>query len=196
MEGTDISTGQKANFTEDRTYYGNSCSNTWKNEPPYYGGSTVACSIRIVETRDNEYQNIGTYYHFQAASSGSGAAVTTENAIIPDSFCPLGWQLPYGGTSGDYYDKSRSFRYLFSRYGTYVDSFGLETLSYPFSYNPNGSYSWGTISVMQATRTGHYWSSNVSSQRAFRLHISGNTTEGLLDKNGGVAIRYVSGLAT
>ena len=125
-------------ITHNHTYYGNGCPNGWGTDGD--GGSTTPCSTRIVQSSDDENQKNGTYYTFQAASSGSGATIATQNTNIPDTFCPLGWQLPYGGTGGDYYDKSKSYKYLLDEYG-YMDSTeegGYGAMSYPLSNNPGG----------------------------------------------------------
>ena len=147
VEGTDIHTGHMdGDLNNDHTYYGNGCPNGWDSSvgPPTYGGSTTACSIRIVQTADGEDQSIGTYYHFNAAASGSGGTtIIADNSIVPDSFCPLGWQLPYGGTGGDYYDKSKSWKYLLNTiYGIEYEKIisGVKVASYPFSLNNSGSY--------------------------------------------------------
>ena len=144
MEGTDIQQIDTDN-THNHTYFGNGGNNQ----------VTVAGPTNLTTTYDNEGQSIGTYYNFQAATSGTGATVSTANANSPDTFCPLGWQLPYSGKGGDYYDQSRSWNYLLATYGidTAIDD---ETQtqkfrSYPFSVIYAGNYNWetGTLAYFQ-----------------------------------------------
>ena len=196
MEGTDVYQYKDADRNSDHTFIGNGCPNQWENNPPYYGGSTTACSKRILKTEDGEDQLTGVDYSFQAAASGSGGTtVTADNTNSPDSFCPLGWQLPYGGSGGDYYDKSKSWRYLFTQYnipydqGQGIDKVGL----YPFSYIHSGAYSWSLGVLMQQGSTGHYWSlSSSTSHQAYRLHFMWQRyTVQALDKSNGGSLRCV-----
>ena len=143
MEGTNINYPDTDN-SHDHTYEGNGCSNGGP-------GSKNSCSTNMTKTYDSEDQSIGSYYNFQAATSGSGAAITTDNTNTPDTFCPLGWQLPYDGTGGDYYDKSKSWIYMFVAYG--IDITAQQTSqqqkmrSYPTSIIYTGNYRWdqGTL---------------------------------------------------
>ena len=165
-------------YSHDHTYYGRGCSNGWGSDGS--GGSITPCADsdaggRYVETADNETQKNGTYYNFQAASTGSGGAITTDNTNSPDTFCPLGWQLPYSGTSGDYYDKSKSWNYLLTTYsielddGTEVDASKIK--SYPFSYVYSGYYYWTVGRLYHQSVNGYYWSSTiVSSTNAYLLY--------------------------
>ena len=151
----------------DHTYYGNGCSGG--------DGSATPCSTRIIQTADSENQKNGTYYHFQAATSGSGGAITTDNTNSSDTFCPLGWQLPYSGTGGDYYDKSKSWNYLFTTYGVAFDAGttadATKIKSYPFSYVYSGNYNWITGRLYNQSGNGGYWSSTVfSSTNAYYLY--------------------------
>ena len=135
MEGTNIYFPD-TDRTHDHTYYGNGCPNRQDQTiPDTWGGSEVACSTRLTQTYDGETQKIGTYYDGQAGSSGSGETVAEENANYPDTFCPLGWQLPYAGTGGDYYDKSKTWRFLYNTTYHYVSGAGIGNTisSYPFS---------------------------------------------------------------
>ena len=157
MAGTDIHLVD-TNVNHDHSFFGNGCVTTWDTTDPYYGGSLVACSSRIVNTVDDEPQSTGSFYSFQAASSGSGATVTTENAIIPDTFCPLGWQLPYDGTGGDYYDKSKSWRFLFNKYGYSMQGDSTPMRSYPFSNILSGWYQF-TVGAFQEMTKMSYWHS-------------------------------------
>ena len=135
VEGTNVSAYADPLRWHDHTYYGNGCSNVWdSSNPPTYGGSITACSTRITETSDNENQKIGTYYNYHSVTAGTAEDHNIDNEVINDSVCPLGWQLPYGGTGGDYYDKSKSWKYLYDQYSITNDSSGSATIrSYPFS---------------------------------------------------------------
>ena len=150
----------------DKTYYGRGCKNTWGTDG--LGGSATPCPDsdaggRYVTTADSETQKNGTYYHYQAATSGSGGSITTGNDA-PDTFCPLGWQLPYSGTGGAYYDKSKSWNYLFNKYSIVDDeTSATKVKSYPFSYVYSGFYFWGTGRLYNQSNGGLYWSSTVFS---------------------------------
>ena len=193
MEGTpadltiykDDTTGYQL---RDHTYYGNGC-------PSGYG-ETTPCSTRIVETSDNENQKNGTYYHFQAATSGAGGAISTDNTNSSDSFCPLGWQMPYGGTGGDYYDKSKFWNYLFNKYSIVDDeTSATKVKSYPFSYVYSGFYHWNTGRLYNQSNNGNYWSSTVvSSTLAYSLHAwsSGVRPASTGGKADGFALRCVT----
>ena len=169
MEGTDVETGYKdSNITHDHTFFGNGCRVTWAE-----GGSPEACSTRIVSTYDSEDQKNGTYYQYQAASSGSGAAVAVKYTATPDSFCPLGWQLPYGGTGGDYYDQSRSWKYLFEAYSINGDQSGSNKIrSYPLSYIFSGIYNYADGLLRYFGSHGMYWSETIyNGTQTFRFYL-------------------------
>ena len=135
----DIPGYQDANAYHDHSFYGNGCL-----QEDVQGGvsySYETCSTRVIGTYMNaEYQDIGVYYNYQATSAGSGASLNTDNANIPDTFCPLGWQIPYGGTGGDYYDKSRSWRFLFNKYNALTTDKKLG--SYPLDFVLSSHYGW------------------------------------------------------
>ena len=155
MTGTD--TLADGNFGHDHTYYGFGCTNPWTSEGEI---STKSCSVRLVATRNNvEIQDIGVYYNFSAAASGSGSQLTTDNANIPDTFCPLGWQLPYSGTGGDYYDKSKSWKFLFAKYSMVNDTPSAQkTNAYPFDYIYSGFYYYDNGALFAVTSGAHLWS--------------------------------------
>ena len=177
MEGNpvDLTVYIDDNIDHDHTYFGNGCPNGWGTDGD--AGSTTPCSTRIVQSSDDENQKNGTYYTFQAATSGAGSAIVTHNAIVPDTFCPLGWQLPYGGTGGDYYNKSKSWIYLFNVYnisfndGSIDDVYKLK--SFPLSYINSGILNWNNGMLYYLNKissgTGLYWSSTSSNEAAFRL---------------------------
>ncbi|MBR2600580.1 hypothetical protein IKE07_00355 [Candidatus Saccharibacteria bacterium] len=160
MEGTNI-VHQDLSWGHDYTYYGNGCEKIWAE-----GGSEESCSTRIVKSFDDENQYIGVYYHFQAATSGSGNMATSpDNTNISDTFCPLGWQMPYSGTGGDYYDKSKSWNYLFNRYG--YDENGANNnkiRSYPFGYVWGGFYDWSQGKLFHLNNDAEYWSITKSTE--------------------------------
>ena len=155
----------------DHTYIGNGC--------PGGSGTASPCSTRIIKDGNDEDQKNGTYYHFQAATAGSGGAIETDNANAPDTFCPLGWQLPYSGTGGDYYDKSKSWRNLFNTYGITYDDGGAaqatKIRSYPFSYVLSGSFIWDSGLLFLFTEHALYWSSSITSDyTSYRLNSWAN----------------------
>ena len=198
MEGDSLASGGSTT-NRDRTFYGNGCPNFWKDEPPLYGGSDTACSTRIVQTTDNESQKNGTSYSYMAASSGSGGTgLTSDNTIVSDTFCPLGWQLPYGGTGGDYYDKSRSWKYIYSS-----TMYSESTLGrYPISLAPAGYFNFESGTAYIQEWYGDY-SSSTSKAAAlnYRIRVSRQTGQSLpadstVGKSIGLAIRCVPKLAT
>ena len=153
VEGTDISS-QDVDINHDHSYFGNGCA-------AEEGGSTISCTDNKVLTQDNEEQIIGVYYNYQSATSGSGATEATDNTNVSDSFCPLGWQLPYGGTGGDYYDKSKSIKYLFDDYNiSSIESAKIR--SYPFSLIRAGSYNWNNGKLWHMSIVGNYWYSTIN----------------------------------
>ena len=161
MAGTDIYRYKDTSVNHDHTYYGKGCSNGWDS------GSRVSCSIETVTTFDSEIQDIGTYYTFQASSVGSANTEPSEDfASVPDTFCPLGWQLPYDGTGGDYYNKSKSWKYLFGLYGIDDSTAGIHKLdSYPTSYVMNGMFNINYGEIYVAGMNGFYWSSSLPTSK-------------------------------
>ena len=163
--------------TNDHTYYGRGCKNDWGTNGE--AGSQTPCADsdaggRYVTTADGETQKNGTYFNFQAATVGAGGAMATDKTDSSYTFCPLGWQLPYSGTGGDYDDKSKSWNHLFKSYdlhigdGTTTDATKIK--SYPFSYVYSGHYHWTTGRLYYQGRNGYYWSSTVvSSTNAYVL---------------------------
>ena len=185
LAGTNISHVDAA-YDHDHTYYGNGCSNSWGTSGE--GGSIYSCPAtddgttpghdgaaggRIVKTYDNEEQKNGTYYHYEAASVGEGSKISTNNANVPDTFCPTGWQLPYSGTGGSYYNASKSWSYLFTTYGYGDNESGNENArSYPLSYVYSGTYYWSTGRLYVQTVSGTYWpSSDYTSTNSYRLRM-------------------------
>ena len=199
MEGTDIYTGNKdTSAAHDHTYYGNGCSNGWGTGGD--GGSSTSCTTRLVTTYDSvEIQKNGTYFHFQAATSGSGGSINTDNTDAPDSFCPLGWQLPYGGTGGDYYDKSKSRYFLLGKYN-YGDNLNgnIGVMSYPLDYVYNGRYRWSSALLYFQGNQSAYWhltSSTGGTAPSFILWYGSVKIASIADKADGDALRCVLGIS-
>ena len=164
MEGTYILKYATAN--DAFTYYGNGCPNLWDDSKPGHGGSDVSCSTRIVQTSDSENQKNGTYYTFNSLAAGSGGTtLSVDNTNAPDSFCPLGWQAPYSGSGGDYYDKSRSWNYLLIQYG-YNEKTTEQRIntfqSFPLSGVPAGLMQMGVGRLFYQSKGRYYWSSTAS----------------------------------
>ena len=155
------------NIYHDQTYYGLGCPSKGST------GYDVPCTSRITPTKNDGDEDIGVYYKYQAATSGSGAGSKDTYTNSPDTFCPLGWQLPYVGTGGDYYDQSKSWKYLFNRYGYDNTPAGKEGIwAYPLSYIFAGHFYWNKGSLSGLNGDSHYWSSTVDSEwAAFRLYI-------------------------
>ena len=169
MEGTpaDLTVYADDAINHNHTYYGNGCYGSQAE------GVKTPCSTRLTDTADGETLENGTYYHFQAATAGTGAAIETDNTNTPDSFCPLGWQLPYGGSGGDYYDQSKSGKYLLVQYGAWDNTEGLKMLKYPLSFVYAGGYNWeiGTLNSFGAG--GYYITSTIHTWRSmYRISTS------------------------
>ena len=157
MAGTDISDKADGLVAHDHTYFGNGCPGD-DSQPESY----ESCSSKTEPTFDGETQNIGSYYNFQAATASSGVALSEANTIAPDTFCPLGWQMPYSGTGGDYYDKSRSWKVLTEEYEYGDTSSGAAGLkSYPIDYVYSGNYFWNRGRLYALNNNGYYWSSTI-----------------------------------
>ena len=208
MAGTpaDLTVYRDTSYLHDHTYYGRGCKNSWGISGE--SGSQTPCidsdaGGRYVTTADGETQKNGTYYHFQTASVGTGGAMTTDKTESPNTFCPLGWQLPYSGTGGDYDDKSKTWNHLFKSYslhfgdGTSTDATTVR--SYPFSYVNSGAYSWATGLLYLQSDYGRYWSSTLFSDSnvySLRIGYSNVRPADIISKNFGVAIRCINYLAS
>ena len=198
VAGTDVT---KNIVFWEQTYYGNGCDNGWSGEdPPAYGGSGVSCSTRIVKTLDGEDLQIGTYYSFVAANAGTGGdGSSTDNSNPPDTFCPLGWQMPYGGSGGDYYDQSRSWKYLFTRYNIQYNQQGIVKMkSFPLSYISSGVYI-TNAGLYRMSDMGYFYSSTVYNYKTaygMRVTILDHGPDTPFDVLAGVSLRCGVGLAT
>ena len=201
MAGTNVSFGDN-DLNNDHVFYGNGCPNGWDDSKPNAGGSTVACDSSTATTMDGETLSTKTVYSFQAATSGAGSTVITANANSPDTFCPLGWQLPYGGTGGDYYDKSGSWDYLFNAYSIPLSGnsgTGARKLrSYPISVVLGGRYYWPTASLFVHRTAGHFWSKTASTTgnvEAYKMNVwtSGDAINSNVpySKGNGLSVRCV-----
>ncbi len=174
MEGTDVHTGNVDDQPKnDHTFYGNGCENSYDSSLPYQGGSATACSTRLVSTLDPEMQKNGTYFTFSAATSTSGGSISSDNTNAPDTFCPLGWQLPYSGTGGDYYNQSRSWSYLFQKYSIISNRASVIRIrSYPFDYVYSGHYSLASAALFRQGNNYSSWSiTNNMSEYAYRISV-------------------------
>jgi len=189
VEDTDLKLYKDTDTSKVHSFYGLGCPQ---------GESPKTCNIRIVETYDNEYQEIGTYYTHPAATSGASSTISTDNTNTPDTFCPLGWQLPYSGTGGDYYDKSRSWKYLFRQYGY---DFGNNqqtwrdfTMKYPMSYIDSGRFNFRTAMIGSASDSGFYWSETVNHNAlAYNMILrTSNISQATYGKNDSLALRCTS----
>ena len=177
-----------SNRANDHTYYGNGG----------YGGATTPGSSRIATTKDNEDQINGVYYNFKAATSGTGDSISTDNTNSPDTFCPLGWQMPYGGSGGDYYNKSRSWKYLLTSYGFNFEESSTGITSYPISLVLSGYFLWRTAKLFSLNESATYHSeTNTNNNGSYRIIVNKNgwssmSTGGGHEKTEGHAIRCSS----
>ena len=199
MAGTpaDLTEYIDGNVSHDHSYYGNGCPNDWGDGGK--GGSITPCSTRILQTYDNESQKNGTFYVFQSATSGTGGAMSTNNTNSPDTFCPLGWQLPYSGKGGDYYDKSKSWWYLYNQYSITFNQGTRasyeQVSSYPLSYILPGFFHWNMGRLYVQGKNGYYWSStitNVSDAHRMNVWVQGlNVNESNIYKEDAQPLRCV-----
>ena len=192
MEGTDVSGHNDSNVLNDHTYFGNGSTAGWT--PP----NQISGTTNTTRTSDNEELLIGSYHNYQAATSGSGGSITTISEA-PDTFCPLGWQLPYGGTDGDYYDRSKSWNNLFRLYNISDDTSGaVKFSSYPFSYIRSGMYYFWSSILIEQDYLGRFWSiMNQNGDQASRIQL-GETVfhqTGYDSKQAGVTLRCIKYLA-
>ena len=154
MAGTPITVPGNPEVTNE-TYRGGACTSK----------SYASCSTYSLKTVDNESLFIGTFYNAHAITVDSSKTITANNTNFPDTFCPLGWQLPYDGTGGDYYDKSKSWIFLFTTYnisfntGTAIDINKIKM--YPLSYIYSGYYYWGLGRLYYQGSVGYYWSQTI-----------------------------------
>ncbi len=189
VEGTNINKGTNWN----NVYYGLGCTNGWDTNigAPSYGGSATSCSIRNVNTVDNETQSIGTYYTYHTSTLGSIGSLAEDNANAPDSFCPLGWQIPYGGTGGVYYDKSKSWKYLVETIYQLSRTSGNVLQRYPFSIIRSGGYVNGYLHFTNGL--GRLNTSTISSSAGYYLAmISGDYQIGSVSRGEAYPLRCVS----
>ena len=174
------------NKIHDHTYIGNGCPNLWGDKGA--GGAITPCAdSRFNETIDHETQSIGAYYNYQAATSGSGGAIETDNSNASDTFCPLGWQLPYGGTGGDYYNKSKSWQFLINQYGIVANG---EIEKYPISFIESGIYIWYNGKLyFYSIRVDAWTTTNLNGTLAYQLRNIIPTQHE--DKTVGMSVRCV-----
>ncbi len=188
VEGTTVDTLlYDENKNHDHTYYGNACETN--------DGSKKSCSTRITTDGDNNDQKTGVYYNFQAVTVGTGAAIETRNDNSSDTFCPLGWQVPYGGTGGDYYDKSKSWKYFYDSYNLQsASSASVALRKYPFSSILAGFYR-GYTGMLYAmgVYTGYYSCTVLHGQDGYSLGIDIANAQyaGTANKSNGMPIRCV-----
>ena len=187
VEGTNISFPNEQ-VNAEFTFYGNGCRIST--------GSKVACETRQVSTYDNETQNNGTMYSIASAFTRySTPGTTTDNSNSPDTFCPLGWQLPYGGTGGDYYNQPKSWRYLIeTAYSLTKSEPGSQAMnSYPISYVPGGGYELRSGVYYNQGAAGLYWTSTRNDgSKSYRYYIGSNTYIIEANSNGyGYAVRCI-----
>ena len=194
VEGDDIVLVDDG-YYNDHSYYGNACPNHWDASAPYSGGSPIACSSRINDTFDDETQEIGTYYNNRAATTGYTDSEELYK-ISRDTFCPLGWQLPYSGTGGDYYDKSKSWKYLLDAYSYGNNLTGAQKIrSYPLSYIMTGWYYWHTGALYGSGDGGYFLS--ITSERipdyySFRIYADSYSYNLSTYRSYGYILRCVS----
>ena len=187
VEGTDIHTGKSMpDWGNDGTYYGNGCPNSWNNDiPTTYGGSDVSCSSRLIEANDGETQSIGTYYNYSAAVAGLSIQETVADTSAPNSFCPFGWQLPYRGTGGDYYEQSKYWDYLLSTYHLilYDVADGIKFGLYPLSFVRSGFYRFNIAYLFDQGILGRYWSPFTATQTFQGRRVDYGGTIGFVSDN-------------
>ncbi len=152
---------QDTDYTHEHTYFGNG------NGPS--GSLTTVGTTYQTTTYDGEAQKIGTYYNFQAATIGTGAALTDDGEQAPDSFCPNGWQLAIGGNQ----NTNKAFKALLSSYSIANNNTGsIAGRSYPLSYLLSGNYYWYYGRLSHLGSYGNWWSNTIEGGgRAYYLTI-------------------------
>ncbi|MBQ9180961.1 hypothetical protein IJ135_02625, partial [Candidatus Saccharibacteria bacterium] len=105
----------------------------------------------------------GCYYNWYTATAGSGTSATGSNVTVNYSICPNGWNLPTGGSSGE-------FQALYGQY----NSAALMLVDHPTTTKENtagkipgfllgGYYYAGGASDVGIE--GHYWSRTAGSDQ-------------------------------
>ena len=148
----------------------------------------------------NDY---GCYYNWYTATAGTGkgegSAATGDGVTVSSSICPKGWNLPTGGSGGQ-------FQVLANAYGgTNAAAAAALLVDNPTTAkeNINGSYAPGLLfsgyylggGVGGLGTSGNYWSrTSYSIGRGHHLSIytSGVSPLPHYDKSNGVAVRCVA----
>ncbi len=186
MAGTALST--LANYkdtdrTHEHTYFGNG---------NYGGATTVGATYQTTTYNDGETQKIGTYYNFQAATIGTGASLTTSGSQAPESFCPVGWQLPTGNNQ----NVNKAFQKLLNSYNITNNSGGsVAARKYPLSYLLSGYYRWSDGRLYSLGSYGYWWFNTLEEGgNAYRLYIRevGINADANGNMNYGFPLRCVS----
>ena len=162
----------------------------------YNSGNTTNCGISGQDTP------CYSYYSWDAATLGSGRAITTENTDAPYSICPKGWRLPTSGSSSSNEWKRGDFYKLATAYGANLESAYIDSSSATGSnfYNNAGP---GTIpGFLLAGRylggsflsgESYYWSSTSSSDtnsaRSLNFNSSRVYSGSLPYRSNGLSVR-------
>ena len=142
----------------------------------YNSGNTTNCGASGQNTP------CYSYYSWDAATLGSGRAITTENTDAPYSICPKGWRLPTSGNSSSNEWKRGDFYKLATAYGANLESAYFDSSSATGSnfYNNAGP---GTIpgfllagyyvdgSFYGGGSYGGYWSSTSTSNTSYARNL-------------------------
>ncbi|MBR2601029.1 hypothetical protein IKE07_02760 [Candidatus Saccharibacteria bacterium] len=202
MEGNDIHFPD-SRIDVNKTAYINGCGHSYVDDWPddSHNGCGKAGSTRLITSRDNDTQKNGTLFDYYAATSGSGGdALSTINTNAPDTFCPLGWQMPYSGSGGDYYDKSKSWSFLFNAYHIENNSAGgIKLNTYPLHVALSGLYMFNLGYAFAQGGSGIYWTDTVYALSAsYRMDFTmGNARPNSThDKRLGYTIRCVRFLSS
>ena len=148
------------------------CTNQFKdvsaltpsNDPNFYETNG---NMPYNDTKYDAHFLVGTYYQFNAATAGTGGALSTANARATASVCPRGWNLPTGISSRTDTDMIR----LINLEG----QTSINVLIPPFYYNKAGQvYTSASYKLREPGGIMSYASSNVSSASARYVRHANN----------------------
>jgi len=142
----------------------------------------------------DQHNLFGNYYQWNAATAGSGAAVTADEDNLKvdnamHSICPKGWQLPLAEParikdatgailpSRDQVPtlKNKSYAYLFSKYGFTYERDESDWTG-PGSINPSSQGYYSFSAPFHFVRTGDVGNESLSSMNGWSWTLSSSTT--------------------
>ena len=151
--------------------------------------TSIDCSV--AENKENCHYHVGNYYQWNAATAGTGEALTDQDA--PGSICPKGWRLPTSNT----YATDKSFGKLTSVYSITNNTDGTSDAilrSSPFFFTRSGDAA--HESLLNEGDNGYYWSSRAyaDTNRTYNLYFGNSFVRpnGYYSRNLGFSVRCVA----